>query len=313
MHCPYCNQTQKTFLYKTYSFHKKPFVFSKCLDCHCIYLDPLPDRETLDLAYSDEYYGQGEAKFIKPVERFIEWFRRQRAMLMHSLLKGKGRVLDMGCGNGQFLQSLAKLGNYEIHGIEMPGNSAERAKKVKGLHLHEGEINKVKIDTRFDAITLIHVFEHLVDPAITLDKIDTLLVSNGYLVITVPNICSTQSSLFKGSWFHLDVPRHLFFFETQRFKELMNARGYDLESSGSFSLEHSIWGFFQSLMNVIFKDRDLFYEILKGKPHLIWRKPFQFFAQVVLSVVVMPLAFIEFVISEMIGRGVQKQFIFRKR
>jgi len=313
MSCPYCNQSRKSFLYNTYSFNAISFEFSKCLDCRCIYLDPLPDSETLDLAYSDEYYGQGEAKFIKPVERFIEWFRRQRAMLMHALLKGKGRVLDIGCGNGNFLHNLSKLGNYEIHGIEMPGNSAERAKKVDGLHLYEGEINKVNIETRFDAITLIHVFEHLADPAISLDKIDNLLVSGGYLVITVPNISSIQSLLFKGYWFHLDVPRHLFFFEEQRFKELMHARGYDIEGSGSFSLEHSIWGFFQSLMNVIFKERDLFYEILKGKPHLIRKKPFQFFAQVVLSVVVMPLACIEFVISGMIGRGVQKQFIFRKR
>jgi SAM-dependent methyltransferase len=313
MHCPYCNQTSKTLLYKTYSFNKKPFVFSTCLDCQCIYLDPLPDRETLDLAYSDEYYGQGEAKFIKPVENFIEWFRRQRAMLIHSLLKGKGKVLDMGCGNGKFLEGVSKLGDYEIYGIEMPGNSAERAKKVKGLHLFEGEINKVNIETRFDAITLIHVFEHLVDPAITLDKIDNLLVQDGYLIITVPNISSIQSLLFRGYWFHLDVPRHLFFFEPLRFTELMKARGYELESSGTFSLEHSLWGFFQSLMNVMFKDRDLFYEILKGKPHLIRKKPFQFFAQVVLSVFVMPIAFVEFVVSGMMGRGVQKQFIFRKR
>jgi hypothetical protein len=63
-------------------------------------------------------------------------------------------------------------------------------------------------------------------------------------------------------------------------------------------------------MNVMFKDRDLFYEILKGKPHLIRKKPFQFFAQVVLSAIVMPLACIEFAISGMIDKGVQKQFIF---
>lgn len=312
MTCPFCNWNNSKLLYSTYAFNNIPFSFVKCTRCQCIHLDPLPDEKTLNIAYSEQYYGQGDSKFIQPVEKIIGFFLRQRSRLIDSLLRGKGRVLDMGCGNGKFLLFLSRMGNYELHGIERPGNSAERAKKNQELHIHEGEIDKIHIDGKFNAITLFHVFEHLTKPSVTLDKIDKLLHSGGYLVLTVPNIDSTQSRLFKGFWFHLDIPRHIFFFEPKEFTSIMSKRGYKLISQNSFSLEHSIWGFYQSLMNLLFNERDLFFEILKGNKELLKKKSPLFLLQLILLIPVLPLAGIEFLVSGLLGRGVQKEYVFQK-
>ncbi len=312
MTCPLCTGDTSKLLFQSYAFNNTSFSLAKCTNCQCIHLDPLPDDETLNIAYSEQYYGEGDSKFIKPIEKFIGFFLQQRARLIDTLLKSKGRVLDMGCGNGKFLHYLSKMGDYELHGIERPGNSAERAKKMLDLHIHEGEIDNVNINGKFHAITLFHVFEHLTKPTVTLDKIDKLLQSGGYLVITVPNISSTQSLLFKGFWFHLDIPRHIFFFEPKAFSGIMSKRGYKLISQNSFSFEHSIWGFYQSLMNFLFTERDLFFEILKGNRKLLKEKLPLFILQLILLIPILPIAFIEFVVSGILGRGVQKEYVFQK-
>ncbi len=312
MSCPYCNSTQYSLLYNTYPFNNTDYSFAKCKQCECIYLSPIPDVETLNLAYSSQYYGEGDSKFIKPVEKVIGLFLRQRASLVHSLLKGKGSVLDMGCGNGKFLNHVSQMGDYKISGIERPGNSANRAKSIDNLTLYEGEIDHIEIDNKFDAITLFHVFEHLPNPSIILAKIDDLLKPGGFVVITVPNIGSIQSAMFKGYWFHLDIPRHLFFFRPKRFIKLMNERAYKLVGQSSFSLEHSIWGFIQSVLNVVFPSRDLYFEILKGNKALLKRNFLLFIIQSILIIFLLPFAVIEYVFSGIIGRGVHKQFVFKK-
>ncbi len=312
MNCPYCKKNNGKFLFRSYSFDHISYSFLQCHSCQCIHLHPIPGEEVLEKAYSEQYYGEGESKFIKPVEKFIGYFLVQRARLVHSLRRGEGRVLDIGCGNGKFLQNLCSLGEYEAHGVERPGNSAERAKKIAGLNIHEGEFENIQLDQSFDAVTMFNVFEHLADPAAVLDKIDILLKKGGHLVITVPNINGTQALLFKGFWFHLDVPRHMFFFKPGRFYELMLSRGYNLVSQDSFSLEHSIWGFCQSLMNYLFTDRDLFFEVLKGNRKILLNRKFIFSLQVILLGIIIPFAVIEYLISGIFGRGAQKEYVFRK-
>ena len=70
----------------------------------------------------------------------------------------------------------------------------------------------------FDAVTLIHVFEHLPDPRQTLEIISEILKKDGILMMSFPNIDSFQSRIFKGKWLHIDPPRHLFFFSPKDFK-----------------------------------------------------------------------------------------------
>ena len=109
---------------------------------------------------------------------------------------------------------------HQIYGVEMPGGSADRAKKIEGLTLKLGHLRIHDFEPNtFDAITLHHVFEHLTEPKRYLEIICEILKPGGHLVISFPNIDSFQSRFFKGNWFHLDPPRHLFFFTPDDFKK----------------------------------------------------------------------------------------------
>lgn len=116
---------------------------------------------------------------------------------------------------------------------------------------------------------MFQVFEHLAEPVKYLDLISKIIKKGGLLVMSFPNIDSFQSRLFKGKWFHLDPPRHLFFLAPKVFKQIMHNYGLELVSEKHFSIEYNPFGMQQSILNTILKKRDVLYESLKGNKEYV--------------------------------------------
>jgi 2-polyprenyl-3-methyl-5-hydroxy-6-metoxy-1,4-benzoquinol methylase len=123
-----------------------------------------------------------------------------------------GKLLDVGCGNGRFLDRMRELG-WEVVGVEPDGEAAKIAQERFGFSVHEGTLEEVAFpDDTFDAITMSHVVEHLPDPINTLRECQRILKKSGRLVMTTPNIESLGHRLYREAWRGLEVPRHLFLF-----------------------------------------------------------------------------------------------------
>jgi SAM-dependent methyltransferase len=226
---------------------------------------PRPSSEQLAAAYDDSYYGKRQDEFSGPVERFVEMARRMRARRLARGLSSGARVLDIGGGNGGFLGELGKIGNFELHGIEIAGESANRAAKNKKIKLKIGELEDTDYaPDSFDLVTLFHVFEHLTEPRKTLEIIHRILKPGGRLIMSFPNVSSMQARIFKANWFHLDPPRHLFLMPTTAFIKAMDEAGFSIMRSSHMSLEQNPYGFIQSCLNCFTARRDVLYERLKG-------------------------------------------------
>lgn len=242
------------------------YYLTQCTECDTINLSPLPSIGYLENYYAEDYYGADDEKFQQGIiENILDYFRKLKAKKIANCINKSGHVLDIGCGNGKFLNHLSTMGDIKTYGIEMPGNAANRASQISSIELKVGSLESTDYpENSFDAVTLIHVFEHLLNPKEILRIIRTILKPNGTLYMAFPNIDSVQSKLFKGDWLHLDPPRHTFFMKPDTFESIMDKEGFSLLERSFFNIEYNPFGFQQSLLNKIFDKREVLYESLKG-------------------------------------------------
>ncbi|MBN2669898.1 MAG: class I SAM-dependent methyltransferase [Bacteroidales bacterium] len=316
-HCPYCFSEKSQTKYLTYDIFEQHFEIAKCEQCNAFFLTPNPSLEQLAKAYDESYYGgrEDEEKFEGLFEKVLQWFRKQRASRLANQLKTDSKILDIGCGNGQFLKFIYEQKEINIYGTEMPGSSAQRAKKIPNLNLHIGDLIDTKYPNQFfEAITLFHVFEHLTNPLAYLDEIDRIIAKDGILVMSFPNIDSWQSKFFKGKWLHLDPPRHLFFFEPKVFKTIMKTRGYRLERESYFSIEQNPYGAIQSWFNLFHDKRELLFEHLKGNTEYTnSHNKFLLKLEKLAFILSMPFFIIIDSIASLFKKSATVEFVFRKK
>jgi len=251
-------------LYRTESLCGDHFHLNRCLNCSAVFLAPRPTPQQLDRAYDDCYYGKGDDKFHRHIEKVLDYFRSVRACRIRRYVRPPARILDIGCGNGQFLAYLIDQG-FDAYGTELPGKAAHRAGRIPGLKLRIGPLREADFgQDLFDAVCMWHVFEHLVEPEQTLHEVRRILRPTGCLMMSLPNIHSVQARVFRGHWFHLDPPRHLFFLSPSDLIREMSRLGFHPVKVSYFSLEQNPFGIQQSLLNCLLNHRDVLFEALKA-------------------------------------------------
>lgn len=140
----------------------------------------------------------------------------------------RGSLLDVGCGNGDFMALLAARG-VEVLGVDAsPLAAAEVARR--GMRAVTGDFLQVALPPEsFDGIAMNHVLEHLRDPRAGLRKAWSLLKPGGRLLLGVPNFASVERSHFGPAWSDLELPRHLFHFTARGLRRLLTDEGFQVE------------------------------------------------------------------------------------
>lgn len=165
-------------------------------------------------------------RFIGMVVARIPGVKRWVGYMVRFLHARNGNLLDVGCGNGEFLLTMSKLG-WEVKGIEPDTVSAAFARRA-GLEIYQGSVESAALEPNsFDAITMNHVIEHLSDPIGTIKKLINALRPGGQLVSISPNPSGLLSRWFKGSWRGLEPPRHFILFSPRAMTDLAEQCGLE--------------------------------------------------------------------------------------
>jgi SAM-dependent methyltransferase len=181
------------------------------------------------------------------VEKKIDRFQKDKMALVRRHCPG-GSLLDVGCGVGHFVREAA-LAGYDASGIELSQEAIAFGRKTWGLPIKQGDLLEVNFPKKsFDVITLWQVLEHLAHPNESLEEIHKLLRDSGILVIAVPNLSSVQARLFRGRWYHLDVPRHLFHYDPGSLRKLLANHGFKVLSEHHHDTEHNWAGIMGSVI-----------------------------------------------------------------
>jgi 2-polyprenyl-3-methyl-5-hydroxy-6-metoxy-1,4-benzoquinol methylase len=218
--------------------------------CRLIWLDPAPVPEDLGIAYEQYYTHDGSATGPAPIfRRACTWAhsraakvaaivtglyqesRRFKHMLLSDLRPGK--LLDVGCGDGQFLHKMSQQG-WKGEGIDFDAEAVKRGREKHGLSLIAGDFQTAEFASgNFDAVTMTHVIEHVPDPVACLDKCRQLLKPGGRLVVSTPNFLSLGHQRFGRNWRGLEPPRHLQIFSPQALEECARRAALKIIRSGS--------------------------------------------------------------------------------
>ena len=175
--CPICGSQRLDVI----EDHSPPFCVKVCLECDTGFVSPTPDEAFLAAAYDGEYYEPWQAEGD---QREILWSRRLQVVSEAGL---QPPVLDVGCGDGEFLRLLKDKG-IEAEGTEFSADAVASVSAELGIPIYQGELVDIDLPrNRFATVTLWHVLEHLRDPLAALRKAHEILVPGGLLVVAVPN------------------------------------------------------------------------------------------------------------------------------
>jgi SAM-dependent methyltransferase len=214
------------------------FRLVRCRGCTLLYLNPRPTPSRL-LAYYPETY---ESFLLRPPAE-LGWSRRwslgyglwKRCRLVRRYKKA-GRLLDVGCGTGQFLAALRRFPGWEVAGVEPHPHAAAFARRTFGLPVHTGDLRSAPYPAAsFDVVTLWDVLEHLSAPLADLAAIRRLLKPDGVLILRTPSADSWDARVFGPYWAGLDAPRHLAVYSRRTLAQLLRRVGFtivDLRTGG---------------------------------------------------------------------------------
>lgn len=227
--CDICGSSRRTpFLNRPDRVSGETFQLVRCNECGLIYLRNRPALESIASYYPEDYECYTQTDGLGSTQE--SWHHR-RAMNMKMGFIEKhaekpGRLLDIGCGTGDFLVSARERG-WQVKGIELVDRAAKIARERRDLDVKTGSIDDLEIPPEsYQLVTMWDVLEHLPSPRRALQMIHDLLENNGLLVFSIPNLKSFDRYLFGGSWIGWDVPRHLHLFDAKNIDQLCEISGF---------------------------------------------------------------------------------------
>lgn len=198
--CNFCGSDKYKELYPNsdnYYLQHSLHRVVQCLDCGLIFTNPQAEESDIDSIYPKQYYGNKNVRFNFLIEAIVRYFRRKRAKAIIKF-KEKGKILDIGCGRGYFLERMERLG-WDAYGTEISHVAADRAKSKFGERITLGDLLDTKLAAgSFDCISIYHVLEHTTNPREIIKEIHTLLKPNGLLQLAIPNIDCMSFRMLKS-------------------------------------------------------------------------------------------------------------------
>ena len=206
-----------------------------CKACGLQRTSPRPTPETIGFYYPDDYgpykgtrVVNGGANTGGLKSRLVEMAKSifdTKATALPNV--PTGRMLEIGCASGSYLHHMAQRG-WEVEGIEFSPTAAQAARAL-GYAVEIGALETItKPADRYDLIVGWMVLEHLHQPVESLRKLARWAKRDGMLAVSVPNVGSAESRIFGSNWYALQLPTHLFHYDTSSISKVMAAAGWQV-------------------------------------------------------------------------------------
>ncbi len=219
----------------------------RCIVCGFLYVLPRPSPAELKALYSNEYFTgddltPGTLQFRAPVFE-------QCLGALAKLAPRRGRLLDVGCWTGEFLEA-ARAAGWTASGIELSTRAARFANTEKELDVRCCTLLEAPWPAgSFDVLTMLDVLEHVIEPLAELSRARTLLKPNGIIVVRVPNAAFHLATTRVCRLLHvpdvgLQMDYHLNHFTPRTLAQALLSTGFEVISLAPGAPEviaHAAW------------------------------------------------------------------------
>lgn len=191
--CPVCASHHHRVVAR-FDRRLKPLKTVLCDECGVFYSNPMPTQNELSTYYRNEYRKDYQFARLKPSHKHVakkkDEAKFRYSIIRQELTQDRLTLLDFGCGSGELVHEYAIHG-HEAHGFEPGATYSDFAQKSQSLKITIQSIdyeNAHYSPAQFDAITMLHVLEHIPHPLLALKKAHEWLKDDGILYIEVPNM-----------------------------------------------------------------------------------------------------------------------------
>jgi len=202
----------------------------RCNRCGLLFYRPQPSAAEAAALYSADYFAREYPDTSSEEQRRLAHARLQR---IESEV-GTGRLLDVGCGRGYFLQ-VARQRGWDAVGLDVAPSTTREAAAVSGATVLQGTLRTRRPADMpaFDVLTLWDVLEHLVDPVGDLVGAGQWLRPGGLIIIQTQNANGVTAAWMRERWEQF-VPYHLVHFSPRSLGLALRQAGFvQIRTEGS--------------------------------------------------------------------------------
>ena len=249
MKCPICGNEGSNKEYHVKELQmglREEFNYVECSNCSCLFLKDVPQDMS---KYYDKNYGPHNNKNSfknKLINKFVGSYLSNNYILSKlmpsnkipiiaklinqltadSIINLNSSILDVGCGDGKFLNYFKNGGFKDLTGIDL---FIDKENIGHDLNLIQTSLEEFNPSKKYDLIISNHAFEHMDNQLINLKCFENLVKEDGLILLRIPVKSKYVWENYGVNWYQIDAPRHLFLHTIESFKILCDKTNLVIE------------------------------------------------------------------------------------
>jgi 2-polyprenyl-3-methyl-5-hydroxy-6-metoxy-1,4-benzoquinol methylase len=221
-------------------------------------LDSVP--EVYDKAFFDAAYRDLDVDGRK--QKYVYLNFGNKLDQIERRIGRKGRLLDVGCSFGFFLDAARQRG-WSVEGIDISAYAAQYARSRFNLSVQNVPVTEARFpEQSFDVITMWEVVEHFPTPVQALQHLSQFLRPEGMIVLGTPNVASYLATIQGKRWRNWEPPAHLLYFSPETMSHLIdrcNLKMIDHESAIPYEKYFRGLGLYRLIDKLKLSDKTVYY------------------------------------------------------
>ena len=224
---------------------REEFEYVECSNCGCLFIKDIPSN--MDKYYDNNYAPHKNQTTIKNKikdkiyamylddNKVIKLIKGNNVsittkfwnnLISSGAMRKNSSILDIGCGDGNFLDILKKAGFKDLTGMDL---FIDEENMIGGITIYQSSLEDFKPNRKYDIIISNHAVEHMDKQLESFKCFENLVKDDGMIIIRIPIKSKPIWEKYGVNWYQLDAPRNFFLHTIESIKILCSKTNLVIE------------------------------------------------------------------------------------